>query len=604
MARRIIGLDVGSEEVKSLVLEAAFRSVTAVSAKKSAVFRAKSDETGEEESEEVAPGVADREEFVRSLVKVRPEESAIGDTYVAAFPQEMVCTRPLSLPFSSPKKIDQVLRFEMEGAVPYPLDDQEMEYLFVHQGKAGAEILVSLVEEERIGPFLEVFIEASMDPRTLTASGPALSALARAMRPDRPGFRIVADLGAAATKLCFVEDGATSLVRTFARGGRHLTEVLAEALGVGAGEAEEMKLSFGLEVDFAGREVLREAVGELVGALRRAAMAYEFERGRRLEEVILCGGAAAMKGLPELFTQALGVPCAPFEWPASLLPGRDVKTGGEGPTGGAPEETGEEEGGEEGAEEGFSTPFMEGPGSPAEGEPSKSAESEAFAEGGGGEEAVWEEGEGGRERIDPLVYGPALAVALTAAEGSRNGTINFRKGAHAYRSEFKDLGERLVAPGFLLLVAAFIYLFNLSAGQTLLRERLAEAKSLRMLIYAKVTGQAASPGIPLKALLQSELAEHKKTLEVRRRTAGIDALEILKELSASIPQEISVDLDSVRIEVGRVAVRGRTTSYEDIDRLKESLSKSERFADIEFTNTTPTPDDKVKFNLAMSLEES
>jgi len=116
MARSVIGLDIGTEGIKSLALEASFRSRVALWAKREPLRQLEPPED-EERPEEIIPGVFDREGLTRSLLKVKPAEISLGDLFAAGLPQSAVCARPQpgGMFLDGVEKIHQGLHGEFTG---------------------------------------------------------------------------------------------------------------------------------------------------------------------------------------------------------------------------------------------------------------------------------------------------------------------------------------------------------------------------------------------------------------------------------------------------------------------------------------------------------
>jgi type IV pilus assembly protein PilM len=136
----------------------------------------------------------------------------------------------------------------------------------------------------------------------------------------------VLDLGFSEARLVLCVEDVPVLVRRAGSGGRAWTDRIAESLQLGAKAAEIYKRDHGIALT--GRGV-RHASGEppaselasiLLSALHNdlRELASEIKRsyeyvlscypGRRAADLILVGGGAAMRGLPEFVGGALGIP--------------------------------------------------------------------------------------------------------------------------------------------------------------------------------------------------------------------------------------------------------------------------------------------------------
>lgn len=143
----------------------------------------------------------------------------------------------------------------------------------------------------------------------------------------------VLDLGATETRLVLCVEGVPTVVRRVGAGGRAWTVQVADSLKVGLRAAEIQKCEEGISLARCGEgsrspgnPVLpapaRDVASILLGALRNElrSVASEIERSyeyalscypqRRAGSLILVGGGAAMRNLPEFLDEALSIPVA------------------------------------------------------------------------------------------------------------------------------------------------------------------------------------------------------------------------------------------------------------------------------------------------------
>jgi Tfp pilus assembly PilM family ATPase len=148
----------------------------------------------------------------------------------------------------------------------------------------------------------------------------------------------VLDVGCRQTRLVLCADDVPVLVRAAGTGGQAWTERIAEALEISPKSAEVHKCEHGFTPpgQNAGRRVddgpgadlgailygiLRSDLNELVAEIKRS---YEYVLScypsRRAADLVLVGGGAALKTLPDFLGRALGISVRP----ASTYAGRDT----------------------------------------------------------------------------------------------------------------------------------------------------------------------------------------------------------------------------------------------------------------------------------------
>lgn len=80
---------------------------------------------------------------------------------------------------------------------------------------------------------------------------------------------------------------------------------------------------------------------------------------------------------------------------------------------------------------------------------------------------------------------------------------------------------------------------------------------------------------------------------------------MLREISAQVParSEIRLDIDKLSIAAGKVSLGGATDSFEAVDRVKESLEKSELFQNVVIGNRSKGTQGEVKFMLSFEIKK-
>lgn len=208
------------------------------------------------------------------------------------------------------------------------------------------------------------------------------------------------------------------------------------------------------------------------------------------------------------------------------------------------------------------------------------------------------------EGIDPVLFGPALALALRLS-GEAVTRMNFRKGEFAYRQDFRDYFGRQLRPTA-ILAAIFVGLLLASTvtgiviqSQTADRHREAAAR-----LYTEAfPDRGAAPANPTAAL-RSELSAAQERAEFLGLYSGNrSALAILAELSTAIPTDLNVRITEVAIDRNVVRLDVDAEGYEEADRLTSALSRTSPFEGAEIAGSIRTDRNTggVSFNVNIPL---
>jgi general secretion pathway protein L len=309
LARRILGLDVGSHAAKAVELRQTLRGLEVVQLRHLPF-------------DDPTPGVGSE---LRDLVQLY---DLPGDYVVVSLAGDRISTRLLEFPFRDRRRIGAAVPFEVEGQVPFDLDDYFVDFEISGHQKNLTQVVAALAPRHEVGLLLETLSEAGLSPRIVEAEGLVLSNLASLF--ELPGARLLADIGHRKTTICLALDGRVVATRTVPVAGLALTRALARDRGLGEIDAERAKLEEGvidvpknaasIEVlDRLAREILR-TVGALETLLPRGAAG--------LQALHLLGGSGRLHRLEEFLRERTGLPAQRLALPPSEL-GSALLAGGD-----------------------------------------------------------------------------------------------------------------------------------------------------------------------------------------------------------------------------------------------------------------------------------
>jgi general secretion pathway protein L len=313
MARRILGLDLGSHSVKAVEFRQTLRGVEVAQLRSLPL-------------DDPAPALASE---LRDFVQMHdlPTEHV-----VVSLAGDRVSTRRLSFPFRDRRKIGPAVPFEVEAQVPFELDDFFVDWEIVGQQKAHTEVTATLAPRSEVALLLETIRDAGINPRTVEAEGLVLANLASVFELD--GTRLLADIGHRKTTLCLCVNGRAVAARTVPIAGLAITEALARERGIAELEAEGVKISDGIfggtgrNESPAGVAVADQLAREMVRTLGSLETAAGDGEGPPLSEIVLMGGTAHLHRLDEFLAEHTGLRVGrlalpPAEVGAALVAGGD-----------------------------------------------------------------------------------------------------------------------------------------------------------------------------------------------------------------------------------------------------------------------------------------
>ena len=247
--------------------------------------------------------------------RMRPAPLVMSISGQAVFP------RYVKLPPVGRDKIMQMVHYEAEQNVPFPIDEVVWDYQLV-SGLGTEELNVMLVAAkiENIKRLTDCVQAAGLEPEIVDVAPMALYNTVRYNYPGLEGCTMVLDIGARSSNLIFVEENRI-FSRSIPVAGNAATQELMKEFEVGYEEAEELKHQHGfvaLGGVYAGPDnkvadrvsrIVRGVVTRLHAEVSRSINFYRSQQGGNPpSRVFLAGGSSVLPHMDTFFREKLKVP--------------------------------------------------------------------------------------------------------------------------------------------------------------------------------------------------------------------------------------------------------------------------------------------------------
>lgn len=531
MPQRIIGIDVGSYSVKVAEVERSFKSFAFTNFYERRIQY--NDLLSPEESVAIA------------LQGIIDDNDLSWEIACAAMPGQHVSSRLLTFPFGSSKKIEQTVTFEMEGHIPFNLEDVLVDYSVVWSTKEASRVLVVYVQKAAFAKHLSTLQTVNIDPRYVAVEGVELLNLVNlGMVPPEGAYAII-DLGHEKTTIAICQGKRLAYVRAISLAGKAITEAIAQKLELPFDEAERIKIemghlptSEGEIVDDLSRqtvEAIRSVMDDLNLHLRQTLFTYRDTEDVPVEGIFLCGGTSRLPGLDRFLTDSL-------KQNVTYLNALDFHF------------------------------------------------------------CRLEYGEGHRHVIPQ-----ALSIALRGVAAGGPHRINFRQGEFAFTGDVEQLGGDVRRAVIVIGLIVALALGHFTSKYYSLKKRLGKVQQdVASLVLQALPG---TPQRSLKttsaalSIIKGKQAELKERINKLEATMGLSPLDVLAEISRALPgrQELKIDVNNLNISQGRVTFSGTTDSFEAVDRIKTSLEKSDLFHGVTTGNVRKGIKGEIKVDVSMEV---
>jgi type IV pilus assembly protein PilM len=271
---------------------------------------------GGSESERLAFIVTALRDLMRSL-SVRPCPMMLSVSGQVVFP------RFVKLPPVGRDKLAQIIQYEAEQNVPFPIDEVVWDYQLIGDGGDELNVMLVAAKIENIKRLTDCAQGADLEPDVVDVAPMALLNAVRYSRQD-DGCVMVLDIGARSSNLIFMEADRV-FTRSIPVAGNTITQELMKTFGVSFEDAESLKREQGF-VAFGGvtaagdteeaeqaSKIIRSVLTRLHAEVNRSINFYRSQQGGASPDlVLLTGGSSMLAHVDTFFQDKLRVPVEYF----------------------------------------------------------------------------------------------------------------------------------------------------------------------------------------------------------------------------------------------------------------------------------------------------
>ena len=242
---------------------------------------------------------------------------------IASLPEERSFIQVTPLPKLSEKEAKEAARFEAENYIPYALekvylDAQIVPPLYNHLDHT--DVLLAAIPREIVEGYLKVLHLASLKPIAFEIES---QSVVRALIPEETTTRpvLILDIGATRTGFAIFAGKSLRFTTSLPISSEKFTRALIRTLKIDYQTAQDLKYEYGVMQRGKEGEVVFEALipvlTDFVEQIKQYIEYYQTHashlhlppNGKNfIQEIILCGGGAEMKGLDKFLASQLKIP--------------------------------------------------------------------------------------------------------------------------------------------------------------------------------------------------------------------------------------------------------------------------------------------------------
>jgi type IV pilus assembly protein PilM len=236
-----------------------------------------------------------------------------GDAVIGISGHSSVIIKKISVPVMSADELGASIRYEAEQYIPFDINDVNIDFVIVgpRQEEGQMDVLLVAAKKNVIADYSEVVELAGLYPLVLDSDAFALSNMYE-LNYDSPENKNIAliNVGASKTNINVLHDGRSVFTRDSAMGSNYHNEKLENDLQISREDAERLKMGQsvpGVSPDNA-QLAMASASDEIYTEIYRSFEYFRSSVGdEEVGEVVLSGGAALIKGFPEMMADKLGI---------------------------------------------------------------------------------------------------------------------------------------------------------------------------------------------------------------------------------------------------------------------------------------------------------
>lgn len=232
-----------------------------------------------------------------------------------------VFSKFVKLPAVDTAKVSQIIQYEAQQNVPFPLDEVVWDYQIMGTTATGElEVLLVAIKQDVVEELFTLAGEAGLDVQLVDVSAAALCNTFRFNYGDEEGCTMLLDIGAKTSNLLFFE-GDRVFARSINIGANAITQDFASEMQMTFDEAEQQKIEVGF-VSLGGAyeepddpnaaavsKIARQVMTRLHIQMNQTIQFYRGQQGGSTPlRLYLAGGASVMAYASQFFAEKLNLP--------------------------------------------------------------------------------------------------------------------------------------------------------------------------------------------------------------------------------------------------------------------------------------------------------
>ncbi len=249
------------------------------------------------------------QDIARAIIAILTEAKIRTRLVYFSLPDFLSFLTVLQFPEMNKEELAQAVQFEAKQHVPLPVSDMVLDWILVNdkpfdKKEKKLKVLLVAVPRKIVNQYQEIAELAKLELQGLEAE---VFALKRAFFTQEKKVIALIDIGVQSTTCSIVEGGILKTSHSFDVSGNDLTKGLMDSLDIKIDLAEKLKTKYGLLPQ--GQvipEILKPILDAVIIETEKIFHHFFEKEGKNIEEIVLAGGTANLKGIQAYFKEKLG----------------------------------------------------------------------------------------------------------------------------------------------------------------------------------------------------------------------------------------------------------------------------------------------------------
>lgn len=232
---------------------------------------------------------------------------------------QSVFSRFVKLPPVDKDKVYQIISYEAQQNVPFPINEVVWDYQLIGRGEGELDVMLAAIKADIIVGLTESVDMAGLNVDMVDVAPMALYNAVRYNYSDAQGCTLVVDIGSRSTDLIFMEEGRV-FIRSVPVAGNAITQQIMREFELSHEDAEEMKMAHAFvslggvyeepkgEIEAKVAKIVRNVMTRMHAEIDRSIKFYRTQQGGSQPAlVLLAGGSSTIPSLEKFLHEKLKV---------------------------------------------------------------------------------------------------------------------------------------------------------------------------------------------------------------------------------------------------------------------------------------------------------